>query len=188
MTPKSAAGRPRKSKQRLSKQLILQTAMPIIQQDGIDALTFRGLAQRLDVTPMAITYHSGSKHALVADLVRTAFKGTLTNVEGSDPRDLARRILASYYARALQHANLLRAILDDVSLMSDELVQITDELRQNAQALTNGDPGDVLLHLLIDYTHGFVLSASAGKNNPLTVQDYLRGVDWVLARASNECE
>mgnify|MGYP000645718592 CR=1 FL=1 len=45
---------------------------PIAQKRGADALSFRLLAERLKVTPMAVAYHSGSKHALLADLVGLA--------------------------------------------------------------------------------------------------------------------
>lgn len=184
MTKSSAVGRPSKSMQRLSKQLILQTALPIVQTQGADALSFRLLAEKLKVTPMAVTYHSGSKHALLADLVGLAFKSTLQGTSGESPEAKARSILSAYFRRALLNANLLRAILEDVSLMNEDLIQITNELQACTQELDNGDKNNVLLHLLIDYTHGFVLSASSGENNPLTIDDFLRGVDWVLARAT----
>lgn len=184
MTKSSAVGRPPKSTQRLSKQLVLQTALPIVQKQGADALSFRLLAEKLKVTPMAVTYHSGSKHALLADLVGLAFENTLQDVSGESPTAKARNILRAYFQRALLNANLLRAILEDVSLMSEDLIQITNELRGCTRELDNGDKNDVLLHLLIDYTHGFVLSASSGEKNTLSIDDFLRGVDWVLAKAT----
>lgn len=186
MTTPSSPGRPPKTAQQLSKQLILRTALPILQKSGVDALSFRVIADELGVTPMAVTYHTGSKKELLSDLVALAFANTLKGASGDTPLQKARNILATYCKRALENANLLRAILEDVSLMSDELYQITAELKSNTQKLENGDDGDVLVHLLIDYTHGFVLSASSGENNPLTFDGFLKGVDWVLAQAAGK--
>lgn len=183
MTNTPTVGRPKKSKERLSKQLILQTALPIVQKQGAGALSFRVLADKLKVTPMAVTYHSGSKRKLLADLVELAFANTLQGTVEEGASAKARSILSAYYLRALPNANLLRAVLEDVTLISKDLLEVTDRLRACTQELDGGDKNDVLLHLLIDYTHGFVLSASSGEDNPITIDDFLRGIDWVLSRA-----
>lgn len=188
MTKASSPGRPPKSDQRLSKQLILKTALPIVQDVGVDALSFRVLADRLGVTPMAVTYHSGNKKQLLSDLVEHAFAGVLDGVKGNTPVERARGIMATYYGYALKNANLLRVILEDVTLMSAELTDVAADLKASTDQLEYSDGGDVLVHLLIDYAHGFVLSASSGANNPLTIDDYLRGIDWILSRAAGDRE
>ena len=188
MTKYSSPGRPLKADQRLSKKLILKTALPVVQSNGVAALSFRMLADQLGVTPMAVTYHAGTKRQLVSDLVEQAFAGVLDDVDGDNPVERARGIMATYYGYALKNANLLRAILEDVSLMSADLTDVAAELKANTDQLENSDGGDVLVHLLIDYAHGFVLSASSGTNNPLTIEDYLRGIDWILSRAAGERE
>ena len=184
MTKAQGAGRPRKSDHKLSKQMIIAVALPIVQRDGIDALSFRAIADRLGVTPMAVTYHSGSKAKLLADLVEAAFKDALGEIEGLTATERARLILARYCKCAMHNAHLLRAVLSDTSLMGPALFRITESLGQNTKTLNDGDAGDVLLHLLVDYTHGFVLSATASDDNPLTTDDFLRGLDWILDRAT----
>ncbi|WP_282022007.1 TetR/AcrR family transcriptional regulator [Ruegeria faecimaris] len=186
MTKASPPGRPSKAAQRLSKQVILQAALPIAQSKGVDALSFRILADQLDVTPMAVTYHAGSKKQLLSDLVELAFAGVLDGVNGGNPVKRARCIMATYYGCALKNANLLRAILGDVTLMSADLMNVAEELKVSTDQLENSDGGDVLVHVLIDYAHGFVLSASSGENNPLTINDFLRGIDWILAQAAGD--
>lgn len=183
MTKVRGAGRPLKSDQTLSKQAVIAAALPIVQKEGVDALSFRALAEHLGVTPMAVTYHSGGKKELLADLVEAAFTGTLEEYEGGSAAEQARSILSQYLARALVNAHLLRAVLADLSLMGPALVQITEKLAEATRALNDGDEGDVLLHLLVDYTHGFVLSASSTEDNPLTINDYLRGIDWILGKS-----
>ncbi|WP_298938574.1 TetR/AcrR family transcriptional regulator [uncultured Ruegeria sp.] len=188
MTKSSRVGRPTKSTQRLSKPLILQTALPIFQEQGADALSFRLLAEQLKVTPMAVTYHTGNKRQLLADLVDLAFKDALPDIADESPSGKAHTILLAYCQRALLNANLLRAVLEDVSLMSQDLDQITIELQTCTQQLAHGDDDNVLLNLLIDYTHGFVFSASSGKNNTLTIKEYQCGIEWILVRASNDAD
>lgn len=188
MTKSSPVGRPTKSTQSLSKPIILRTALPIFQEQGANALSFRLLAEKLKVTPMAVTYHTGNKRQLLADLVDLAFKDTLPDIADENPYGKSRAILLAYCERALLNANLLRAVLEDVSLMSQDLVQISNELRTCTQQLTHGDANNVLLYLLIDYTHGFVFSATSGKNNPLTIKDYECGIEWILVRATGETD
>lgn len=182
MTEARGAGRPRKSDQALSKQAVIAAALPIVQKGGVDALSFRVLADQLGVTPMAVTYHTGGKKKLLADLVEAAFAGTLSECEGGNAAQRARLILSQYCARALINAHLLRAVLADQSLMGPALVQITEDLSSVTKTLNDEDEGDVLLHLLVDYTHGFVLSATANDKNLLTTDDFLRGLDWILSR------
>ncbi len=166
----------------------MKTALPIVQDEGVDALSFRMLADRLEVTPMAVTYHAGNKKQLLSDLVEHAFAGVLDGVDGDTPIERARSIMATYYGYALKNANLLRVLLEDVTLMSADLSDVAANLKASTDQLEYSDGGDVLVHLLIDYAHGFVLSASSGANNSLTTEDYLRGVDWILNRAAGNRE
>ncbi len=180
MSRSSKSGRPSKAAQSLTRQSILHAALPLVQEHGIDAISFRLLAERLGVTAMAVKYHAGSQKELLAALVDLAFADTLGGIEASEPTGRMRIILEAYCERALTNANLLRAVLEDTSLMCEEMHSITKMLRIEAEAL--GEQDDVLIFLLVDYTHGWVLSASCGKDNPLTMKDYLSGLDWILNR------
>ncbi|MEP1573135.1 TetR/AcrR family transcriptional regulator [Roseibium album] len=184
-------GRPQKGSRSISREHILSTALPLLNEQGLEAVSFRRLADALNVTAMAIKYHVGNHRSLIAALIRTAFEGTLTHIEGNTPEERLRHILSTYCTRALENANVVRCILNDPSLMSGEVVTVTEEIRKNTRMLNDGDEQDVLLNLLVDYTHGFVFSAvAAPSNHGLTLDDYLRSVDWVLkagqsARNSN---
>ena len=177
------AGRPQKANQKLSKQIILQTALPLVREGGADAVSFRALAKQLDVTAMAVTYHVGDKRKLLAELAELAFKNTLKHVAGTTPQERARNILRAYCTRVIENVQLLRAILNDTSLIGSELEQITEALHACTRELDSSDDGQTLLFLLIDYTHGFALSAASGESNPLTIDDYTPGIDWILTNA-----
>ena len=54
---------------RLSRDRVLDVAMTIVESDGIDALSMRALAAKLDVATTAIYWHVGNKDELLAALV-----------------------------------------------------------------------------------------------------------------------
>ncbi len=187
MTKVAPVGRPTKPSQHLLKQVILRTALPIVQKGGVDGLSFRVLAEQLGVTRMAVAYHAANKKQLLTDLVELTFREVVDGIEERSPGKRARNILATYYGYVLKNANLLRAILGDVTLMSADLARGAD-LKASTDQPKNSDGGNILAHLLIDYTHGFVLSASSRENNPLTIDDFLRGVDWILDQTAGRSE
>jgi len=55
------------------KDHILATALEIIQQQGEETASFRLLAEKMGVTPMAISYHVGSKKKMLRNVIRVAF-------------------------------------------------------------------------------------------------------------------
>ncbi len=185
MNSSRKAGRPPREAVPLSRQRILEVALPLLREAGPDAISFRKLGEHLDVTPMAIKYHVGSQREMLASLVSLAFAATLETSYSDDPVIRLRDILRSYCTRALQNTRLVQCVHQDPSLMSDELVSITTEIRKNTQLLNDGDHKDELLNLLVDYTHGFVFAAAACRQeNQPTETDFLRSLDWILIRTA----
>jgi len=185
VTSSRGAGRPAQGTASLSRQRILTAALPLIRRGGVEAISFRRLAEALGVSPMAVKYHVGNRKNLLASLVELAFRDTLGEIEATSPAERLRCVLLRYCARATAHANLVRCLLSDMSLMSDGIVAITDEIRKNTQQLNDGDPYDVMLNLLVDYTHGFVFSAIAAKpGQGPSMDDFQRSIDWLLASSS----
>lgn len=182
MVRKKTPGRPSKGADALSRKHIIAVAAPLLQQKGLEAVSFRRLAENLGVSAMAIKYHMGSQRELLFALVEHSFRDTLGTIKGKSPAERLRHVLSMYCTRALEHPNAVRCILNDASLMSQEIVEITEEIRKCTQLLNDGDPKDVMLNLLVDYTHGFVFSAVAtGSDTCLTQEDYLRSIDWTLS-------
>ena len=182
----SRAGRPAKSAEKLSRERVLEAALSLAQKQGVEAISFRRLSQDLKVTAMAVSYHAGNRKQMLSDLVRLAFEDVSGGETGGSAEENLRRLLSAYCSRALQHSSLVRAMLADPTLMSSDITALTDEIRKNTQDLNDGDAGDTLLNLLVDYTHGFVFSAAAAPTgNAPTSDDFLRSLDWLLARAAS---
>lgn len=64
----TAARQGKRKSERLSEQQIVDAALEIIRESGVDALSMRLLSRRLNVTPMATYYYVRDKQALL-DLV-----------------------------------------------------------------------------------------------------------------------
>lgn len=54
---------------RLTRDDVLDAALALAQAEGVDAVTMRAVAARLDVTPMALYRHVGDKQGLLDGLV-----------------------------------------------------------------------------------------------------------------------
>jgi AcrR family transcriptional regulator len=68
MTPKTNT-----SRTRLSKPLVLQAAVALADQDGLDGFSMRRLAQELGVVPMALYKHVANKDDLLDGMVDIVF-------------------------------------------------------------------------------------------------------------------
>jgi TetR/AcrR family tetracycline transcriptional repressor len=75
---------------RLNEQEIVTAALRLAGRVGFDTLSMRGLAEELDVTPMAIYYHVGNKKALLA-LVTDSILGGIV-VPEADAGDWSTRL------------------------------------------------------------------------------------------------
>jgi len=82
---------------------VLAAAVELADAEGIDALTMRGLAQRLGVEPMSLYHHVANKAALldgVVEMVVEEILADVTAIETAAPQDdwrtaLRRRVLAA---------------------------------------------------------------------------------------------
>ncbi len=179
-------GRPVKGTSSLSKTTILEEALIILDTEGITALSYRSLAKNMEVTPMALTNHIGTKNDLLKSLVELVYFGINDSPLPSQPKEGIRFLLTDYCQRVLEHPNLTRLLLTDHSLMNTSLIQFTNLITQKVQSLVNNSSqSKIVSDLIIDYTHGFALSATAQKDQSLpslTVNDFTKGLDWILVK------
>ena len=97
----------------LSRERVFATALELADTEGIDALTMRALAQRLEVEPMSLYYHVANKAALldgVAEVVvgeilarAVAAESDEATGAGWDWRDALRRRILTARVVLLNH-------------------------------------------------------------------------------------
>lgn len=175
-------GRPPKGRRTLSKSDVLRHALHLLDKGGAPALTFKALATDLGVTPMAVAHHVGTRAEMIRDLVGMGFDGVEAPVSGADPQARIRALMLRYCARAIRHPAIIRCVLEEPALLTGPLEVLTAQLRH--QIAASGPPEDeieVLLGLIVDYTHGFAFAAASAPG-ALSLDDYAPGLDWMLNR------
>lgn len=98
----------------LSPAQIARAALTLADDEGLAALTIRGVAQRLDVKPMAIYNHFASKDAML-DAVWDEVLGSAVLAEDHPEtswQGYLRRTALGYRQALLAHPNVLPAMLD----------------------------------------------------------------------------
>jgi AcrR family transcriptional regulator len=102
--PRNAAGG---GDGKITRELVLATAVELIDRDGADALSMRRLAAALDRDPMILYRHAPSKAALLDGVVETVL--SQLHVDPADPDWTAQlRVVArAYRALALAHPNVV---------------------------------------------------------------------------------
>ena len=84
-TQSEPAGQPRIP---LSRERVLAAAVELADEEGLDALTMRRLAERLGVEAMSLYYHVANKEALldgVAEVIVSEINEATDRIDGPDP-------------------------------------------------------------------------------------------------------
>ncbi len=183
-------GRPAKSQVSLSKERIYSEAMLLLEEGGEGALTFRKLATRLGVTAMAVKHHVGSRKELFQGLIEQKFEGIGEVSEGANGRLALIVALEGYCERVIAHPVLMQSILASPDLMPEQLHSLTKQIRSHVQPLLkNKEDVETVVGLIADYTHGFSMSVATYRERKadtegLRIEDYRKGLNWVLTRIS----
>jgi AcrR family transcriptional regulator len=92
---------------KITRELVLSTALELIDRDGVGALSMRRLAAALDRDPMILYRHAPGKAALLDGVVETVL--AQLRVDPADPDWAAqlRAVARDYRALALAHPNVV---------------------------------------------------------------------------------
>lgn len=142
------AGRPRTP--RLTQDAILTAALDLLTQ-GEAALTIRALATRLNVTPMAVQHHIGSRDALIRALADRCH----ADIDAPDLRGL----MTAYTAAIRRHPDLTLALFRLAGPLPTQAQRITDRIHSllRDRGLTDAT-ATLWRDILIDWAHGMALS------------------------------
>jgi AcrR family transcriptional regulator len=95
----------------LTREQVLTTALTIIDDEGVEALSMRRLGQALDRNPMAIYRHAADKNALLDAVVEQVFTlvavGDPGSAQNGDWQDVLRRTAHTFRRVALTHPHLV---------------------------------------------------------------------------------
>ena len=114
-----------------TKSRILNAARDMFVQDGVEAVTMREIAKRIEYTPTAIYHHFRDKQALIEELCLVDFRGLAQAFQKigriEDPVRRLGRIGLSYIDYALEHPSHYRFMfMTPKPLLPSSSLGITD--------------------------------------------------------------
>ncbi|HWN62510.1 MAG TPA: TetR/AcrR family transcriptional regulator C-terminal domain-containing protein, partial [Streptosporangiaceae bacterium] len=149
----------------LTKATIVQAALDLLDEAGMDGLTVRALAARLGVQAPALYWHVRSKQALLDEMATQIWR-QIGDVMAGLPADLPWREVMRTYAATVRaaligHRDGAKAFsgttLTDPDVVRRQEVTFSRLVRQGF-TLLNATRGLVLLH---DFTIGFCVEEQA---------------------------
>ena len=159
------AGRPRAGEGTLTRERILSTALSLVDEDGIEALSMRRLAKELGVDPMAIYHHLPNKRALLCALIEKVFS-EMRVPETGKTRDWRERVRA--WARAFRdvaraHPKLVPQLASYPEAAAEATLESTEELYAAFEA-AGMPPRKIVgaVGVVVDYLNGFTLAEASG--------------------------
>ena len=147
----------REERPRLSRERVLEAAMTVADEGGIDALTIRSLAQSLGVKPMSVYYYVANKDEILDGIVDLVFSQIELPRADGDWR-------AEIHRRAHSARRVLRAHPWAIGLMESRTTPGPATVRHHDAVIATlrgaGFSHALTAHayaLLDSYTYGFAL-------------------------------
>jgi TetR/AcrR family transcriptional regulator, tetracycline repressor protein len=121
---------------RLTRGAVVDRALALADQSGLDALTIRKLATELGVTPMALYWHFRGKDELLEGLVERVWSEIDTTVDPAAPwTDQLRGLLTSLLAVLRAHPAATQLLAKSDKMHSDaalDAIEVTLEILRTA--------------------------------------------------------
>ncbi|MFI6514158.1 TetR/AcrR family transcriptional regulator [Spirillospora sp. NPDC050679] len=173
-TGDAAGKRRRRSLAFLTPELILDTAMAVVEREGADALTFRRLGSELGVDHTAVLRHFGGKDDLLLELTARILAESL---EGFSPAEHWRETLANLARRVrracLAHPRVAATVAGRTSRRDAEFLGADIVLGALFQAGLEGKEAASYYRALVEVA----LSYSAFEATQLMLEDSAKAGD-----------
>ena len=145
----------------LTRNGILQVALTIVDEGGPGALTFRRVADRLGVDPMAVYYHVPGKAELQDGVAELVMQGLGSLPAGGSWVERLRSSLIEYRRCVLAHPRAIALTLSRASLPEPMLQAAELQLQALDDAGLDGPDADRWYRVLASYVNGFLATESA---------------------------
>lgn len=157
MGAKVTAGRGRGHHAGLTREAVLRTAVELVDEQGLAALSMRRLGAELGVKAMALYHHVGSKQELLDGLVELLFAEVVPTVRDDEPWQASmRRFAHTMLDVLLAHPNLVPVVLSRPATTPEVLRILEESLGALRQAGFRPDRSLDLIYALIGFVVGHV--------------------------------
>lgn len=141
----------------LSRPRILSAALQLVDQDGLEALTMRRLAEALGVDPMAIYNHVDGKDALLDGVAEALWNDVQAPADGVDWGEALRALAVSLRSLARAHPHAYHLLLGRGIFPEPALTAFDATLGALERAGLGRNQAAEMLRTLVAYAVGFAL-------------------------------
>lgn len=175
----SAVGARREGK--ITRELVLSTALQMIDRDGAEGLSMRRLAGMLGCDPMTLYRHAPNKAALLDDVTETVLSQLEVDSSDQDWASQLRTVARNYRRLALAHPHVVpllvtRPLATPLALRPPGTLRpLEDVLKLLTAAGFSGADALHIYRALFGFLHGHVLNELQELvDNPDETDDLLR--------------
>lgn len=141
---------------------MLDAALTLLDTGGSGALTMRALGAALDVNPMTVHHHFGSRDGLIAALADRVYADVVPPA-CPDPHTRLEGLLRAYRTKVQRHPALTLEVFQSQAAFPAQARRISDLLVILLRELGLAHPRALLWRdLLVDYLHGAALAEATG--------------------------
>jgi AcrR family transcriptional regulator len=166
---------------KITREVVLATALEIIDRDGADGLSMRGLARALDRDPMILYRHAPNKAALLDGVAETVLAQLKVDPADPDWAGQLRAVARDYRKLALAHPHVVpllvtRPLATPLALRPPGTLRpLEDVLALLTRAGFSGPDALHIYRALFGFVHGHVLNELQELvDNPDETDDLLR--------------
>lgn len=162
----------------LTRERIVAAALALIDRDGLEAFSVRGLGASLGCEPMSVYHYFPAKTHLLDALVDDALASILTDPRDADPFDRLRALARSYRALAQRHPKLFPLIAAHRLDTPAGVRFIEQTLRLVHAAIPDDRLAAQYFRVLGYYLTGAALDETAGDANGTLAAEGFDSPEW----------
>src|SRR3954453_17986573 len=152
-----ARSKPRAAPPAMSKERVVEAALALIDAQGVDGVSMRGLAEALGVYPTAIYWYVENRNALLAEVVGHALRDVAPEWRGDDWQAWLKALFRRYRAAVRRHPNIAPLIGAQLVSNAGVSLELVDSILTVLSSA--GFKADLLVHAynaVIAFKVGFV--------------------------------
>jgi AcrR family transcriptional regulator len=153
----------------LSAELILSTALRVVDDEGLDALTMRHLAEEIGVATMSLYTHVATKEEVLQGVLNLVAAEIPMPAPGMAPWDALRAVNRGFRQTAMRHPNLVPLIMRQPPAGADSLVTLDTALDALRRAGIDVARTAAAYRLMASFAIGFVSLECGGYFRPVDV-------------------
>ena len=148
-------------RERLSRERILEVALLVADDEGVDSLKMRELGRTLGVEGMALYRHFSNKDEILDAMLDSVLAETVTSAGPGDWLEAVRRSAISVHRALERHPWAIELLMDPVRIRPARLEHIEALLARLEDAGFSEEETYHAYHLLDAYVYGFSLWLAA---------------------------